>query len=83
MERKDKLKAGCRPAGKECDIYLVQQLQYNIIEYIEQATGIKPKKHGNKYLFDPCFFCGHKGHMFVYPKTRFFPINAVDAACIA
>jgi len=47
------------------------QTKYNILDYILQQTGAKPKRQGDKILLDPCPLCKtHKGHFYVYPKSN-------------
>lgn len=46
------------------------QTQYNILDYIVQRSGAKPKRQGDKILLNPCPACGHKNHFFIYPKTQ-------------
>lgn len=44
---------------------------YNILDYIVQQSGAKPKRQGNKILLDPCPICKvHKGHFYVYLETN-------------
>ncbi len=43
----------------------------NILDYIVQQSGAKPRTLGNKILIDPCPVCKiHKGHFYIYPKTN-------------
>lgn len=47
------------------------QCNINILDYIVQRSGAKPKRQGDKILLDPCPICKvHKGHFFVYPKSN-------------
>lgn|GEM_PF-2977438 len=46
------------------------QTHYNILDYILQQTGAKPKRQGNKVLINPCPICGHRDHFFIYPETN-------------
>jgi hypothetical protein len=42
----------------------------NMLDVILQDAGGKPRRIGNKVLIDPCPFCGHFGHFYIYPKTQ-------------
>lgn len=45
------------------------QLQNNILDYIVQESGAKPRQLGNKVLINPCPICGHRDHFFIYPES--------------
>lgn len=46
------------------------QVNNNILDYILQQTGARPKRQGDKVLLNPCPICGHKDHLHVYLKTN-------------
>lgn len=46
------------------------QVNNNILDYILQQTGAKPKWQGDKVLLPKCPICGHKDHFYIYPKTQ-------------
>lgn len=55
---------------REVGVKMSLQVKYNILDYILQQTGSKPKRQGDKYLIDPCPRCRHFGHFYIYPKTQ-------------
>ena len=46
------------------------QVNNNILDYILQQTGARPKRQGDKVLLPDCPVCKHKNHFYIYPKTN-------------